>query len=188
MASEARDTSVTPSLLSRAYALLAPIALVLEGVGFALREQLVGGALAAKDPTLALSLFGSGSAVLGLLAITVLVRERKRPMRSLGRGRLMTAGSSGLVHSAGNLALLGLVARADVSRIVASGYALPDELVLVVAMALGVSAAGAVLMLGTAATTFALLSDRARARFFLVFDVALLGALVYVVALFPSRP
>lgn len=188
MANEVRRASVTPSPLSKAYALLSPLVLALEAVAVGLRERLVGGPLAPKDPMLALALLGGGSALFAGLALLVLVRERRRPLRSLGRGRLITAGWAGLVHGAGNLALLGLAARADVARLVASGYALPDDLALGLAVAVGASASGGLLMLGCAAAVFALLAERTRARFFLVLDAVLLAAVIYAVAVLPSRP
>jgi lipoprotein-releasing system permease protein len=183
-----RGRGVTPSLLSRAYALLAPLILVLEIVGFVLREQLVGGALAAKDPALALALFGGTSAVLALVALLVLLRERRRPLGSLGRGRLLTSSVGGLVHGTGNFALLAVVGRADVARIVASGYALEADVLNTALAALLVSGFGALLLLGSALSAFSLLSDRARAIFFWVLDAALLAGVAYVVTQLPSRP
>jgi len=183
-----RDTNVRPSTLSLAYALLAPLVLVLEIVGFVLREQLVGGALAAKNPVLALSLVGGASVVLALFALVVLLRERRRPLGSQGRGRLLTAASGGLLHSAGNLALLAVVMRDDVTVLVASGYALTDEMRQAATVALIVGGVGALLMLGAAGSAFGLLSDRARAIFFGLLDAALLGGVAYALTQLPSRP
>jgi lipoprotein-releasing system permease protein len=168
--------------------LLAPLVLVLEIVGFVLREQLVGGALAAKNPVPALAVFGGVSLVLALFALFVLLRERRRPLGSQGRGRLLTAASGGLLHSAGNLALLAIVMRDDVSVLVASGYALTDEMRQAATVALVVGGVGALLMLGAAGAAFGLLSDRARAIFFGLLDAALLAGVAYALTQLPSRP
>jgi lipoprotein-releasing system permease protein len=120
----------------------------------------------------------------------VLIQHLRRQRHTLGRARFVWLGAGGLLHGFGAavaVAMLALYSKHD-DLVSGFGVSLPRTQALVLFIGVVAAAFGRVLTTVCSLAAWTLLSTRARARVWLVFDVILLCATIAAVVYLPSQP
>ena len=178
-------------LLSGSYAALAPL-LVLAQLVVALRHEalLIEILLQPEFATHMLAATGAGLVVLLGFGLLVVRAQRARPRRSTGRGRLLWAGTGGVVNALGSAGVLAVLARPDAARMLESGLGLhvPDKLALPFWAAVTLAVSGGLAVLAGSAATWPLIAPAVRRRIWIGVDAALLVAVAAAVIALPAQP